>query len=146
MTSDASDMYIYKDEEEEEAPIIEAFPSFLVQLTNLRELNISFQFMKEIPDDVAYLSNLRVLRCSENKWPLAVVVMPRIASITPKIARLTKLEVLDFHNNCLVYGLRFVCMLGRFQRSCSVFQPCCLWTSAATTSRTSRMRSATSSR
>ena len=98
MTSDASDMYIYKDEEEEEAPIIEAFPAFLVQLTNLRELNISFQFMKEIPDDVAYLSNLRVLRCSENKWPLAVVVMPRIASITPKIARLTKLEVLDFHN------------------------------------------------
>lgn len=67
MTSDASDMYIYKDEEEEEAPIIEVFPSFLVHFTKLRELNISFQFLKEIPDDIAYFSNLRVLRCSENK-------------------------------------------------------------------------------
>lgn len=67
MTTDAGDLFITRDEEEEESPIIEVFPSFLTDLNRLEELNMSFQFLKEIPDDVASLTNLRIFRCSENK-------------------------------------------------------------------------------
>lgn len=67
MTTDAGDRFITRDEEEEESPIIEVFPSFLTGLSRLEELNMSFQFLKEIPDDVASLTNLRIFRCSENK-------------------------------------------------------------------------------
>ena len=67
ITTDAGDLFITRDEDEEESPIIEVFPSSLTGLSRLEELNMSFQFLKEIPDDVASLTNLRIFRCSENK-------------------------------------------------------------------------------
>lgn len=55
-------------DENEQQPILEKFPIFVSDYTNLKELNLSFQFLVEIPDDIGCLQNLRTLRCSDNKY------------------------------------------------------------------------------
>ena len=54
-------------DENEEQPILEKFPLYVTEFINLKELNLSFQFLVEIPDDIGSLQNLRTLRCSDNK-------------------------------------------------------------------------------
>ena len=55
-------------DENEQQPILEKFPIFVSDYTNLKELNLSFQFLVEIPDGIGCLQNLRTLRCSDNKY------------------------------------------------------------------------------
>ena len=55
-------------DENEQQPILEKFPIFVSDYTNLKELNLSFQFLVEIPNDIGCLQNLRTLRCSDNKY------------------------------------------------------------------------------
>lgn len=129
ITTDAGDLFITRDEDEEESPIIEVFPSFLTGLSRLEELNMSFQFLKEIPDDVASLTNLRIFRCSENKCIPSWSMTRRIVSVTRKIARLKKLEILDLHNNCLTYALLHRFSVGVFRTSCTHFPVSFRWTS-----------------
>ena len=62
-------------EEKEEQPILEKFPLFATNLPNLRDLNLSFQFLVEIPDDIGCLQNLRSLRCSDNKYKLDFILI-----------------------------------------------------------------------
>ena len=57
------DFYVYY----EDQPILEKFPIYVSEFTNLKELTLSFQFLVEIPDDIGCLQNLRTLRCSDNK-------------------------------------------------------------------------------
>lgn len=91
-------------DENEQQPILEKFPIFVSDYTNLKELNLSFQFLVEIPDDIGCLQNLRTLRCSDNKYCLCDPSYSRLKYISGELERLVYLETLDLHNNCLSFS------------------------------------------
>ena len=72
-------------------------------MKQLEVLNLSFQYIREIPDDITLLENIRILRCCENKYILICLVICRIDTISAKIMDLNHLEELDLRNNKLSY-------------------------------------------
>ena len=59
------DKFFEKNSEEE--LFLDAIPQYVFSMKSLEELNLSFQYLKVIPDEIKLLENLRELRCAENK-------------------------------------------------------------------------------
>lgn len=53
--------------DDEDELIFNTIPQFVYSMRSLEELDMSFQYLKDIPDEIAILEKIRVLRCSENK-------------------------------------------------------------------------------
>ena len=62
------------DTEEEDELILYSIPQYIYAMKNLLKLDMSFQYIKEIPDEIALLENIRELRCSENKYLMVIEV------------------------------------------------------------------------
>lgn len=53
--------------DEDDELILDSIPQYVFMMKNLLELDLSFQYIKSIPDEISLLESIRVLRCSENK-------------------------------------------------------------------------------
>lgn len=97
--------------DEDDEVVLDAIPLYVYSMKQLEVLNLSFQYIREIPDDITLLENIRILRCCENKYILICLVICRIDTISAKIMDLNHLEELDLRNNKLSYIVMLLCDL-----------------------------------
>ena len=55
-------------EEDPDDPILVEFPTSVTRIRGLRSLSINFHLLRSVPDDIGFLTELRVLRCSDNRY------------------------------------------------------------------------------
>lgn len=67
-----------------ESGILHEFPKEILHMTNLEELDLSFQDIKEIPTEISRLVNLKILKLSHNEiktLPESIISMPNLRTI-----------------------------------------------------------------